>query len=59
MKIIRFRRLNQCHWEIAFNERHLNEKLNGEFAEVIMPAKNIFIRLWRMMLLFIQDDQVV
>jgi len=47
MKLIRFRRLNNEHWEIAFTEEHLNAKLNGEIAEIIMPDKNIFIRLWR------------
>ena len=47
MKVIRFRRLNKTHWEIAFNEAHLREKLNGEQAEVIMPAKPWFVRLWR------------
>ena len=47
MKLIRFRRLNRKHWEIAFDENHLHEKLNGEMAEVIMPAKPWYVRLWR------------
>ena len=47
MQVIRFRRLSEKHWEVAFSERHLFEKLNGEMAEVIAPAKNIFVRMWR------------
>ena len=47
MKLIRFRRLNKKNYEIAFNEKHLYEKLNGECAEIIMPAKNIIVRLYR------------
>lgn len=47
MKLIRFRRLNSTRWEIAFNESHLYIKLNGDFAEIIMPAKPWYIRLWR------------
>lgn len=47
MRIIKFRRLNKVNWEIAFNESHLKEKLNGEMAEIHMPAKSIFIRLYR------------
>ncbi len=47
MKVIRFRRLNQDRWEIAFNEKHLFEKLDGDMAEIIMPAKAWPIRLWR------------
>ena len=34
------------YWEIAFNEKHLNEKLSGDMAEVIMPAKPWWYRLW-------------
>lgn len=34
-------------WEIAFNEAELWEKLNGEMAEIIMPAKSWPVRLWR------------
>jgi hypothetical protein len=58
VKLIRFRRLSQppvivggvsvATWEIAFDESHLNAKLNGEMAEVIMPAKSLLIRLWRL-----------
>jgi len=57
MKIIKFRRLsnpiqntqgtNLEIWEIAFSQKHLNEKLNGELAEVIMPAKSIVVQFWR------------
>ena len=63
MKLIRFRRLNRPveiaevvgiaevvvveYWEIAFNEDDLQRKLDGEMAEVIMPAKPWFVRLWR------------
>ena len=57
MKVIRFRRLtapNQvvqgiqiARWEIAFNQVDLDRKLNGEVAEVIMPAKPWPVRLWR------------
>lgn len=34
-------------WEIAFNIDHLHYKLNGEMAEIIMPAKPLIIRIWR------------
>jgi hypothetical protein len=47
MKIIRFKRSGKENWEIAFNQENLDYKLNGEMAEVIMPAKSLFIRLWR------------
>jgi len=47
MKVIRFKRLNKNKWEIARNEKDLHKKLNGECAEIIMPDKNIFIRLYR------------
>jgi hypothetical protein len=47
MRVIRFRRLRSKRWEIAFNEAQLHEKLNGEMAEVIMPAKPWYVRLWR------------
>jgi len=57
MKIIKFRRIsnpiqniqgtNLEFWEIAFSQKHLNEKLNGELAEVIMPAESIFVQFWR------------
>lgn len=45
MKVIRFRRLNRSRWEIAFNEKGLNDKLNGEMAEIVMPAKPFLTRL--------------
>lgn len=35
------------YWELAFSEDELRRKLNGEMAEVIMPAKPWFIQLWR------------
>ncbi|OGT59904.1 MAG: hypothetical protein A3E01_10700 [Gammaproteobacteria bacterium RIFCSPHIGHO2_12_FULL_63_22] len=44
--LIRFRRLGSERWEIAFSERHLHEKLDGEMAEVEMPAKPWLTRLW-------------
>lgn len=47
MKVIRFRRLHRNKWEIAFNEKHLFEKLDGDIAEIIMPTKVWPIRLWR------------
>ena len=47
MKTIRFRRLNKTLWEIAFNEKHLFEKLDGDTAEIIMPEKSFLVRLWR------------
>ena len=58
MKCIRFRRINSDIWEIAFNQDHLNAKLDGEFAEVIIPSKNILIRIWRKFfpLKFIEAD---
>ena len=46
-KLIRFRRLWKRNWEIAFNEDHLWWKLDGEMAEIIMPAKSWPVRLWR------------
>lgn len=58
MKIIRFRRLSREpeivdgieieRWEIAFSEAELWAKLDGEMAEIIMPAKAWYIRLWRL-----------
>jgi hypothetical protein len=55
--LIRFRRLNQpieivdgieiSRWEVAFSEEHLWAKLDGEMAEIIMPAKSWAVRLWR------------
>ena len=47
MKVIKFRRFYKTKWEIAFNENELYQKLNGEMAEIIMPAKPWYIRLWR------------
>jgi hypothetical protein len=47
MKVIRFRRTGKANWEIAFNEAHLREKLDGDTAEIIMPAKPWYVRMWR------------
>jgi len=54
MSVIRFRRLEEetaefdnLRWEIATNVNDLNAKLDGEMAEVIMPALAWPIRLWR------------
>ncbi|MEK6884639.1 MAG: hypothetical protein AABY22_33710 [Nanoarchaeota archaeon] len=33
--------------EFAFNENDLIQKLNGDMAEIEMPAKSWYIRLWR------------
>lgn len=54
--MIRFRRLNRPiqivdgikveRWEIAFSEAELFDKLDGEMAEIIMPAKPWYVRLW-------------
>ena len=59
MKVIKFRRLSSKpiikngieinHWEIAFNEKELMEKLDGDMAEIIMPAKPWYIRIYRML----------
>ncbi|MEK6883532.1 MAG: hypothetical protein AABY22_28145 [Nanoarchaeota archaeon] len=46
MKLIRFRRLNKTNWETALNQEDLNRKLDGKFAEIIMPAKSLLIRFW-------------
>lgn len=56
--LIRFRRLNRPTevidgvsvqtWEVAFSQRDLNAKLNGEVAEICMPAAPWYVRLWRM-----------
>ena len=46
MKLIRFRRLHRNRWEIAFNQEHLFEKLDGDMAEIIMPEEPFLIRLW-------------
>jgi hypothetical protein len=55
--IIRFRRLSAPTiivdhvkiqlWEIAFSEKELFEKLDGELAEVIMPEKPLLVRIFR------------
>lgn len=47
MKHIRFRRLYKTNWEIARDERELHAKLDGDMAEIIMPAKPWYVRLWR------------
>lgn len=57
MKLIRFRRLSSPvnivngviieHWETALSQEDLWCKLNGEMAEIIMPAKPWYVRLWR------------
>lgn len=47
MRLIRFRRLHARHWEIAFNDEHLRAKLNGDMAEIIMPARPWWVRLFR------------
>ena len=49
MRIIRFRRLENSYWEIAFSEKDLTQKLNGDMAEIVMPAKPWYIRLWRIL----------
>lgn len=46
MKLIRFRRPGVYYGEIAFNEAHLQAKLAGDMAEVDMPRKALFVRLW-------------
>ena len=38
---------NIYHSEIAFNEEHLNEKLDGDMAIITMPDKPLIIRLYR------------
>jgi len=57
MKVIRFRRLSGDAWEIAFNEAYLRSKLNGDLAEVIMPAKPWFVRLWRKLFLLFGNGE--
>ncbi|MCA9240022.1 MAG: hypothetical protein KDA37_07475 [Planctomycetales bacterium] len=34
-------------WEQAPNVQQLREKLDGDMAEVIMPARPWYVRLWR------------
>ena len=58
-KKIRFRRLSNSptvaggmpieRWEIASSVKELNEKLDGEMAEVIMPARPWWVRLYRIL----------
>jgi len=55
MKVIRFIRLeppkeDSCwpFWSgIAFDEETLHYKLDGGMAEVWMPGKPLYVRLWR------------
>ena len=61
MRVIRFRRLSDGErlvkgpggivfdfgWEIALSEADLARKLDGDMAEVHMPAKPWYVRLWR------------
>jgi len=46
-RLIRFRRLDRKRWEIAFNQHDLELKLNGDMAEILMPARPLVVRLWR------------
>ena len=55
-EIIRFRRLHRApvvvdgititYWEIARSEAELFTKLNGDMAEIDMPARPWHVRLW-------------
>lgn len=55
--MIRFRRLRRPiiviggvkieHWETALDEDDLFAKLDGDMAEIVMPAKPWYVRLWR------------
>ena len=47
LRIIKFRRLSAKYWEIAFTKEELFYKLDGELAEVEMPAAPLIIRLYR------------
>lgn len=50
LRIIKFRRLENNPyglWEIAFSPDKLFEKLDGEQAEVLMPAKPLIVRWCR------------
>lgn len=59
MALIRFRRLNRQEeiigdvrvqrWEVALSEAHLWAKLDGEMAEIDMPAQPWLVRVWRRM----------
>ena len=52
MRVIRFKRPSSPFWEIAFNEEHLEAKLNGEMATtIIWPEKPWYARLWRRLFL--------
>jgi hypothetical protein len=44
---IAFRRLGSRYWEIARSDAELDAKLDGEVADVIMPARPLVVRLWR------------
>jgi hypothetical protein len=46
--VIRFCRVGAPYWEIARDETELRHKLNGQVATVIMPAKPLVVRLWRL-----------
>jgi len=39
--------VRQVQWEIALNEAQLWAKLDGEMAEIVMPAKSWMVQLWR------------
>jgi methionine salvage enolase-phosphatase E1 len=47
MGLINFRRLEGTIWESAKDEAELRAKLNGDMAEIVMPAKAWYVRLWR------------
>lgn len=42
-----YRTVEVWHWEIAFSEAELWAELDGEMAEIIIPAKAWYVRLWR------------
>lgn len=56
-RLIRFRRLSRPvteidgylveTWEIAFSEADLHAKLDGQLAEVHMPGRPWYVRMWR------------
>ena len=37
----------EVQWEIALSEEQLWAELDGEMAEIVMPAKSWIVRLWR------------
>ena len=39
--------LSIFHWEIALDQNDLYNKLNGDMAEIIMPAQPFYSRLFR------------